>query len=90
MDFIPVNFNILLLWLKGKLLLFNCFFKNFIPNAKFSSTELTKYWFFKDNDEMPSLVPNSPEEQVLLQNGEMKSDEHIKGILSFWFLACYM
>lgn len=34
--------------------------------------------FYKDNGQMPCLVPSSPEEWALLKDGGIKSDEDIK------------
>lgn len=36
---------------------------------------------------MPCLVPSGPEEWILLKHGGIKSDEHIKDILSYFLIS---
>lgn len=43
--------------------------------------------FYKDNGQMPYLVPSSPEEWALLKDGGIKSDENIKDILSYFLVS---
>lgn len=56
----------------------------FFPQCK---VQQHKYCFSKDGGQMPCLVPSGPEEWILLKHGRIKSDEHIKDILSYFLIS---